>query len=69
MNVSRKSLYKTISWRLLSIIVGFSITYLYLGSIEIATTLTVLHNVVATILYYNHEMFWKMVRRKGWLKI
>lgn len=67
--MSKKSLYKTISWRITSIIVGFTITYLYLGSIKAATTLAVLHNVVATVLYYYHELLYKVIRRKKWLDI
>jgi uncharacterized membrane protein len=65
MVLNRKSLYKTISWRIVSIILSFTLSYVLMGSIEAATTFTVIYNVIATVLYYLHEMFYKWLRRKG----
>ena len=64
---SKKSLYKTISWRIVSIILAFTISYVIMGSASQASMFTVVHSVVATLLYYWHEVAWKVARRRGWV--
>lgn len=63
--VSKKSLYKTITWRILSLIMSFGLSYMLMGSLKTATTFTIVYNILASILYYFHEMFYKWLRRKG----
>lgn len=63
--VSKKSLYKTISWRLISLIMSFTLSYYILGSLKTATTFTIVYNILGSILYYLHEMLYKWLRKKG----
>lgn len=63
--ISKKALYKTITWRLVSIAVSFILSYQFLGSVEEATTYTVVYNVIGSVLYYLHELAYKKLREKG----
>ena len=63
--LSRKALYKTISWRIVSIIVSFILSYYFLGSIDGATHYTLVYNGISVILYYFHELIYKWLRLKG----
>lgn len=63
--LSRKSLYKTITWRLISIVLSFTTSYVFLGSLDLATKYTIVYSIVSSILYYWHEMLYKWLRRQG----
>lgn len=63
--ISKKTLYKTITWRIISILVSFCLSYYYLDSTEKATKYTIVYNFVGAILYYFHELFYKKLRQKG----
>lgn len=54
-----KTIKKTLSYKLISNAIGITITYLYLGSLEAATTLTLIHLVVSTGVFYLHERVWE----------
>jgi uncharacterized membrane protein len=58
----KRSLIKTITWRIVAIISSFVITYLFLGDILQSVSLTILLNVTAVILYYFHERVWNSVK-------
>lgn len=62
---SKKSLYKAISWRAISVSLSLSLSYLYLGSFAKATSFTVIYSIISTILYYWHEVAYKWLRRRG----
>lgn len=49
---------KVIIWRGISLIVGFVITFLYLGEINDALSLTIILSVVMTCVHYVFESFW-----------
>lgn len=63
--VNKKSLYKAITWRLISIVLSFIVGYIYLGSVKEAGELTVIYSIISTVLYYFHELFYKWLRKKG----
>jgi len=63
--ISKKTLYKTVTWRLVSIAVSFVLSLYFLGSVEQATTYTVVYNVIGSVLYYFHELAYKKLREKG----
>lgn len=63
--ISKKALYKTISWRIVSVITSFTLSYHFLGSMEQATAYTIVYNLIGSVLYYFHELAYKKLREKG----
>lgn len=63
--INRKTLYKTITYRILSIVLSLVLSYIFLGSIKDATAFTLIYAGLSTLLYYYHEKFYKWLRRKG----
>jgi adenylylsulfate kinase len=61
----KRSLAKSLTWRILAIIVTFASIYLLTGEIDTATAGTILTNSVNFILYYFHERTWNSI---GWGK-
>jgi uncharacterized membrane protein len=61
----KRSLAKSLTWRVLAIVVTFGSIYLLTGEIDTATAGTILTNSVNFILYYFHERTWNNI---GWGK-
>ena len=62
MDSKKKSFIKTIVWRIISIVTGIIIVYLFTKSISISIWTTMLCNGVSTILYYIHERLWSNIK-------
>lgn len=58
MDSRKKSLCKSISWRIIAIIIGAVVTYVFIGSLEITLEITVIANAIAIAVYYVHERVW-----------
>ncbi|MCX6777218.1 MAG: DUF2061 domain-containing protein [Candidatus Micrarchaeota archaeon] len=58
----KRSLAKALTYRILIIILDFSIIYLFTGRVEIAFWFMVVSNVYTTIGYYAHERVWNKIR-------
>jgi uncharacterized membrane protein len=56
--INKRSLKKTISWRIIATIVTGSIFLIFTGEISKTTQLTIINAIALTILYYIHEIFW-----------
>jgi uncharacterized membrane protein len=54
----RRSLVKTISWRLTGSGATFLISYLISGNFAIASSIAGIQIVANTVLYYIHERIW-----------
>lgn len=54
----KRSFAKSITWRILAIIVTFGSIYFLTGETKTATTGTILTNSINFILYYLHERIW-----------
>ena len=54
----RKAFYKTISFRILAVISTFIVLYLFTGKIAYSLELTIILNIVKSVLYYVHERLW-----------
>lgn len=52
-------IYKVISWRLVSIVLTYLVTYLYTGDLKSATGFTILLHIVLTLGNYCFEILWK----------
>lgn len=61
-DTTRRSLVKTISWRITGSSATFLIAYLISGNISIAGTIAVIQLTANTILYYIHERVWNKIR-------
>lgn len=62
MKVTKKrSLAKSLTWRVLAIIVTFASIYLLTGEAETATAGTIITNSINFVLYYFHERVWGAV--------
>lgn len=57
----KRSLVKTISWRLTGSGSTFLISWLISGSLTIAGTIATVQLIANTILYYFHERIWNQV--------
>lgn len=58
----KRSLLKTISWRVTGSGATFAISWLIAGNFAIAGTIAVIQLVVNTVLYFFHERIWNQVR-------
>jgi uncharacterized membrane protein len=61
-----RSLVKTISYRVVILILDFTTIYLFTGKIKVAIGFTVVSNLYTTIGYFFHERIWDKIK---WGKI
>ena len=54
-NCNRKTLLKTLTWRIIASSTTFTIAYLIQGKVEDAGLTTLLDSTIKTIFYYLHE--------------
>jgi uncharacterized membrane protein len=57
----RRSIIKSLVWRLSGIIVLGLITWMYTKNLEITTVVTVFFHSVNVVLYYLHERLWDKI--------
>jgi uncharacterized membrane protein len=57
----KRSLAKSITWRLIAVISTFVIGYAMTDSLGFAASLTIVSNIINFILYYVHERVWLKV--------
>jgi adenylylsulfate kinase len=55
-------MYKTISYRVIIIILDFTTIYLFTGRLKVALGFTVVSDLYTTIAYYFHERFWDKIK-------
>lgn len=56
-----RSLVKTLSWRLVVLVLDFFIAYLFTQDFSLAGKLALVKLLIASIFYYLHERFWNKV--------
>ena len=56
-----RSAVKTIVWRLIILLIDFTIAYVLLKDFELATSFAVIKLIVATVAYYLHERVWNNI--------
>ena len=66
MDTARRSLVKTVSWRLTGSGATFLISYAIAGNFAIASTIAIVQLVSNTVLYFVHERIWNKI---GWGRI
>ena len=62
MDQPKRSIAKTISWRLTGSSATFLIAYMLTGNFAIAGVIGVIQMITNTILYYAHERLWNKIR-------
>ncbi|MFC1480177.1 DUF2061 domain-containing protein [Candidatus Omnitrophota bacterium] len=61
MDTRTRSLAKSITWRMISIVVLVTVAYFITGDIKKTTGITVIFQVILAALYYFHERAWAKV--------
>lgn len=56
---SKKALYKTITWRLISSGLFFIVALFFMDNAKDASAITMVDAVIKTIAYYVHELSWQ----------
>lgn len=64
MDSNKRSLYKTISWHILHIVMVASVAYIVTGSIKLAAILASLEMLWESFAYYLHERAWAKFGKK-----
>jgi uncharacterized membrane protein len=57
-----RSLAKALTYRILIIILDFSVIYIFTGRIDIAFWFMIASNVYTTIAYFAHERIWDRIK-------
>lgn len=60
----QKSLYKSVSYRLISIVITFVVSYLATGSLTVASTIVSIDAVIKMFVYFAHERLWHEIYKK-----
>jgi len=69
METKKRSLTKSIIWRILGIFVYATIFYIFTKHWKITIAGTVIHHSVFLLVFYLHERFWiKLKKNTHWLK-
>jgi uncharacterized membrane protein len=66
MDSTKRSVVKTISWRITGSLATFIISYIVLGNIIVSGTIALIQVTFNTLLYFIHERIWNKIR---WGKI
>jgi adenylylsulfate kinase len=62
METVRRSIVKTISYRLVILILDFITIYLFTGKIKMALGFTIVSNIYTTVGYFLHERIWDKIK-------
>ncbi|GAB4364664.1 MAG: hypothetical protein Kow00128_06530 [Deltaproteobacteria bacterium] len=62
MDTQRRSLIKTISWRVVATLITGLVTLLLTGRVDFAVTVGLGDTFVKIFLYYGHERIWSRIR-------
>ena len=58
----RRSVVKTVSYRLVILILDFTSIYLFTGKIKIALGFMIVSNIYTTVGYFLHERIWDKIK-------
>lgn len=59
---TKRSLVKAITYRIVIIILDFSVIYLLTHQVEVAVGFMVISNIYTTAAYFLHERLWNRIR-------
>ena len=58
----RRSLVKSVTWRVVAVLVTFLVGLIMTGNLEFALSLSLVSNFVNFVLYYFHERVWLRIK-------
>jgi uncharacterized membrane protein len=58
----KRSVVKSIVWRIICIIVSIIVTFLLSGKWDIAVAVGTVYNAITMVLYYFHERIWHRIK-------
>lgn len=58
----RRSIVKTVSYRIIILIIDFISIYLFTGQVKIALGFMLISNTYSTVGYYFHERIWNKIK-------
>ena len=61
----QKALYKSISYRLISVTITFVISYYITGDVAVATAIMSADALIKMIVYFYHERLWRLIYKKA----
>jgi uncharacterized membrane protein len=61
MSSKKRSLAKSLTWRIIAVVSTFVVGYVMSGSLAFAASLSVVSNLINFVLYYLHERVWLKV--------
>lgn len=64
----KRHIAKTVSYRLVSTLIGFAVVYFISGSIAVGTTFSIAELVYKPVQYYIHERIWYRWIKYGYKK-
>jgi len=62
-NRNIRPIIKTISWRIIAMIITGAVVYVYTGEIKKSGEISIVAGLILTFVYYLHERFWVWVRK------
>ncbi|MEO6632654.1 MAG: DUF2061 domain-containing protein [Mucilaginibacter sp.] len=58
----KRSIAKTISYRVIVVVLDFIAVYLFTGKLKTALGFTIVSNIYTTIIYFFHERIWDKIK-------
>jgi len=58
----KRSILKTISYRVVILILDFGTIYIFTGKLKVALGFTIISNIYTTIGYFLHERIWDRIK-------
>jgi uncharacterized membrane protein len=58
----KRSIAKSIVWRIICIIVSIAVSYMLTSRWDVAVAIGSVYNLVTMVLYYFHERFWNRIK-------
>ena len=55
----KRSLAKSATWRIISIVVLVTVSYIVTGDVKKTTWITIFFQLILAVLYYAHERLWE----------
>jgi adenylylsulfate kinase len=58
----RRSIVKTVSYRLIIIVLDFTAIYLFTGQVKVALGFMIVSNIYTSVGYFAHERIWDKIK-------
>jgi uncharacterized membrane protein len=62
MDRHRRTILKTITWRVIAFLISFIIVYIWTGRVIESVELAIILNIIKMLAYYIHERVWNNIK-------